>query len=645
MSMFEGTWDVDDEEELEIAGGSSSSGLHPGGGAPGDEFGGGCGGDGGGAPQQLTAVDYESLFRWPIDCLSQAVERLKSAGVWSDTTSIPAVVITTSYSGMGCAEAAVAMVESCLRSAGVVPVSWPGVRLHRAADKDPTCRRVLVEALKADHSAEHVMGDVLWSIPPDVQARILDYQKRLRQQVEVRKKALKGDPARSARDCSAMVREAGSTFHRRVTEMMRRMQVVEPLLAYCYRHDRMCPVFPERGGTGAEELHVEIAGTTCVAWSSLGGGEGWLHESALPCLAWVYDQMRREPDVIIHECTRSFDEAGLMAVLETKYDVWSQVITPTQFGVPSQRHRKYTLAVLRRRGGLSIPYASFAALFARTPTLVGDAYFQAPQRVRDSFARGLARQRQYSERAPGGSAWRVSEVLSPSLREMVRAYNTNKTAWPGRRCSIVDLSQNVARLGPGGPRAMMPALCRNSLMFHLESQQLLMPCQRFAVMGFPVVKLWPEGTRPTLPPAFFCFRWDIPTMLRRLERRPSQVMSLTGNGMHLSQIGLVFLFLTLAWRALEVEPRAEEAKEEDGSAGPDGPVVEPQASSAVPVAEPLVPPADVGGSGQGGRGRGGRRRGRPPKPANPAGGSGGRRTKKPRVASRCPERATGVDSA
>ena len=53
---------------------------------------------------------------------------------------------------------------------------------------------------------------------------------------------------------------------------------------------------------------VEIAGTTCIAFSRMGDNEYWSHKSAMAALVWMWSVRVSGPDIIIHVCTELFTE-------------------------------------------------------------------------------------------------------------------------------------------------------------------------------------------------------------------------------------------------------------------------------------------------------------------------------------------------
>jgi hypothetical protein len=166
--------------------------------------------------------------------------------------------------------------------------------------------------------------------------------------------------------------------------------------AYCFQHEADCCIHPPKSG-----LRCEVAGSTCVAWSSRGKGEHLSHlESTLPVIVWLWTLRLERPELVVHECTEHFQVSLLIAAVGDLYDIHSkvdqretcvvhctrvgggcitlrlivqkhsrssqggvqtlscgevgdagehQVFSPVDIGLPTQRRRRYTIMGLRRK--------------------------------------------------------------------------------------------------------------------------------------------------------------------------------------------------------------------------------------------------------------------------------------------------------
>ena len=131
-------------------------------------------------------------------------------------------------------------------------------------------------------------------------------------------------------------------------------------------HNEKCPWVPRADPQLRDLLWLETAGATCLAWTTIGDGSQWLHESTLPCLVWAFSMRFAEPDGILHECTPAFDSGTLTQTLNScskskprhRYPVGRRLSSPiykeeshiiclTVLGIPSKRARRYTIYGLK----------------------------------------------------------------------------------------------------------------------------------------------------------------------------------------------------------------------------------------------------------------------------------------------------------
>ena len=68
-------------------------------------------------------------------------------------------------------------------------------------------------------------------------------------------------------------------------------------------------------------LLLEIAGSPCVGFTTMGAVWGFLDTSCLAFLAWIYIMRSVRPHIIIHECTKGFPHQDLDMLLNEGFDV------------------------------------------------------------------------------------------------------------------------------------------------------------------------------------------------------------------------------------------------------------------------------------------------------------------------------------
>lgn len=529
-------------------------------------------------------------------CLGDVAERVVARAAAAkvdlaraDTDTLGQIIwLTSSYSGMGCAEAAAGAVRRHLADRGVKLI----VRAHSATDYAPLCRQVLL-AHRADAAPAHIMANILDRIPDTLRDKLLRLAARLRRRCSrhARVVELAHGAGAAAATRAAQVAELGAGYVARVREQLSKVQFSADQTAWCEKHQCRCQIAPVRA---AADLLVEVAGTTCVAWSSMGGGWGWLDESALPCLVWVSWMKASLPDVIIHEITPRFSPDALQSMLGDRYNAASMVTSPVDWGIPSSRPRRYTVFLLKtlelRRArpednidpvsgvdlgevvcGGGAPAVSSCG--SSTPDSLEDGPWpvtatgeppEAAQPLTAAVFRYTSENvRQLSSRALqlDSSAYLVAEPCQVARYRASRAarrlerlgqppddegddndslpigYRVHLEAYDAVAksrgcCDMANLTQSPYHLTPSA-RQIAPTLLKASLLYSLSRRRLLHPGEYFLIMGMPSPSMLGAGSRAAA---------DYPFTEAIEEQLPENaIRQLAGNGMHLCQIGTVFL--------------------------------------------------------------------------------------------------------
>ena len=241
----------------------------------------------------------------------------------------------------------------------------------RACDKDPVCRYML-KMHKEPTRAKHIMSDVCDRFPEAALEKI----KAFREEAAVKlSESMDKTSPQSQRQLH--VQWLGRQY---VMSAWQELCQVEPLAhAHCEACGQQCPCHPVPDELG-HRVHVHVAGTPCLSWSSMGARGGWLHEGSTAFLCWLRDVMHAGPDVVIHENTLKFDSDIFRQLCSEKYDVSSLSFSPTHMGLPVARLRQYTLMVRRSSTSLLLPFdmTTFQALVGRACVATGRMYFRAP---------------------------------------------------------------------------------------------------------------------------------------------------------------------------------------------------------------------------------------------------------------------------
>jgi hypothetical protein len=172
------------------------------------------------------------------------------------------VLVTTSYSGIDFPGTALAMIIAYLRELGISL----DVQFYSACDVDPQCQKGLMNKKPEMGKPEHVFDTLLGHFPEDLIQTLLSAAKAAREHVGqvVRATESKYGKKAARRRRSELVVKLGTRF---VDWMRGRLsQVGVNSHRWCVRHQMMCPSQPPRDGSS---LHLEIAGSTCVAFSKM----------------------------------------------------------------------------------------------------------------------------------------------------------------------------------------------------------------------------------------------------------------------------------------------------------------------------------------------------------------------------------------
>ena len=99
----------------------------------------------------------------------------------------------------------------------------------------------------------------------------------------------------------------------------------------CRLHGRSCSCCSfDLGAAGGSQMWLEVAGSTCHAWSTQGTNGRTCHESFRTFLLFINEVAELVPTVLIHECTPLFNIDLLTFFIGHKY-----VIVPLEGESPT----------------------------------------------------------------------------------------------------------------------------------------------------------------------------------------------------------------------------------------------------------------------------------------------------------------------
>ncbi|CAE7794869.1 unnamed protein product [Symbiodinium sp. CCMP2592] len=305
--------------------------------------------------------------------------------------------------------------------------------------------------------------------------------------------------------------------------------------AYCYRHKRQCLVDPP---VTHRDLHFEIAGTPCVAFSPQGGRSGWLHETSIPTSIWFAATSKSNVDLVFHECSHMFPSEGAFGMAFSAgggFEFSVVKVMASTVGIPMQRPRKFTLAwrkeALQSRAQLTEDL--FAGVCGSSVQCSSHDFWCAPQEKVQAALIAQAKKH--------GADWSLAslgrDALSTGDRVRLSGYETAARDQEGSQdqLAVVDLSQNVAwrpKLGSG-----LPSILCGSRVWSMQHERVLISEELFVLMGWPVpgmgIGMKDDGSFPFQDDIFL---------------KDGAAKKMTGNAM---QCRLVGLFLALAFHILE----------------------------------------------------------------------------------------------
>ena len=508
------------------------------------------------------------------------------------------IIVTTSYSGMDFPGAALQQLKSHFESCGV----HFEFELYAATDINNACKTALLQ--KKD-PPKHVFDSILDRIPQDLKEELMQEARLRRLDVQHQLDARFPDfPAGSAARAKSDVRiriaytyarrqliqEHSQTHARRMRILLQRIDVSQYEKAWCWSCQKMCSALPSKS---KETLLIEVAGSTCVAFSTMSSSAwGLLDDSALPFFAWMFWSRHCKFDCILHECVPSIpiELADNIICHGTEdplqgnrlyHNVSSIVNSPINFGIPCCRRRRYSRwtlvrdasAVVKVDASVAAPQIvdtsaaapriqshrcdrvleskfgsvkmtfnerNMRAMFYRKVAISSDVFLKATKQQIETYYRKRAHARNVPLCSEGEVD--VLDLISASSRVHLEAgQQLRREALAGARVApdIVCLNQSPHQLKPRVCQAsmvpLMPALLTNSLPFSLAASRLLLVEELMMVMGLPTPSM--ASNNPVL--ASLCpYKDDMTSFLSETD-----VRRLLGNGMHISQVGSALLLL------------------------------------------------------------------------------------------------------
>ncbi|CAE7825398.1 SHE10 [Symbiodinium sp. CCMP2456] len=449
------------------------------------------------------------------------------------------VLLTTDYSGIGCPEEALHhVVTACKAFAAGLGKTVPEdaiFRCLRAGDVTMHCRQVLLK-----HAGTFrpmcVHGDIMERCPKKLLNRLAGYHKRAVSTAQTKVVAGKNKEG-------AIRQEVGRSTVRKISNFMLDVEKTSKasVLGMCAAHNRMCPVIPDIPVDFAG-IRVHVAGVNCYDWSSMGSSKKWLGESMPIFMEWARERLLSLEDMIIVECVDAFDSDMLGELFHVSYNLEVLRISPTLFGEPVERQRKYMILLKKDK-------------LAWTRHLSGQEKFRAPEHEVQEYKLGLAAQKHMPLCNEKGRQWSFFQVATKAIQKNISEHEKALAARIGSKADRSHWIVNV-RQSPGFTPAkqfIVPALLRSSRLWLFGLKRWPLPLELLEVQGWNIWGRNPgvteaignsqssSGSQPeTCPQEFRC---EFVEALRSLPDK--HLYSVAGNSMHLRVVGVQNLIQSL----------------------------------------------------------------------------------------------------
>lgn len=500
-----------------------------------------------------TTVDHMSSV------LNRPLQKIEGPG-WQR------LVITTSYSGMDFPGIAASHLQHHFRELGVEFE----FELYAATDIDKACKTAL---LQKRHAPEHIFDSILDRIPEELKHQLLQEGRHRREEIQqqLSERFPGGELPKTNKKLFLEARQELLVQHTRAH--VRRMRILLSAVdmsayqtGWCWSCQKVCSVLPERQ---AGRLYLEIAGSTCVAYSTMSLNMwGLLDDSAVPFLVWMMWVRHCRFDLVLHECVpgvpltvadnlirtgcedgspSSVDSDGVTNGSEALYELLGTVVTsPVNFGVPCHRRRRYSC--WRRLAAQDSSASAVGTASTHIPGFnsgsMAEMFYKKLVASSKIFLVADAEQvgRYYKKRAadrsiPPQPLLEVLDLVPACARAHLEAWDAILASGAKETSAdIVCVMQSPHFLRPQAIEAM-PALLTSSLMYSLSARRLLLPEELMLAMGLHI-QLGGNNIPDGDGGAMQTFELPLAERLREYE-----VRRLLGNGMHVSQVGSALLLL------------------------------------------------------------------------------------------------------
>ena len=438
-------------------------------------------------------------------------------------TLLCGIRLCTDYSGMGCAEMALANIIAGMGG------DFPNVFCHRASDILPHARALLLSHTGVA-APRHVFGDLFDRIPTAAFKEMQTAQRKISKKVRQAWQTHTEFKARAI--CRALGLELCAECERIMSQPCHAISRTRK--AWCYKHNRCCCVSGSSSDS-AGIITILVAGVTCTDYSSMGSGLHNTGATVLAFYAFAYQILADLPEIVILECTVLFDTT-VLRIFSDEYVIQVIDFSPRELGVPSSRPRKYMLLTRTSKIRLHLPFDRFhfGKLFFARRTASSQLYIVVSDEFRqEGLINSLRKQRGYLKLLDG-RPWTLRQVLAPGMFSRLNGYRT-LAAEVGEEDGFVNIGQSPDFMKTIYP--VVPTLLQGSVVYSMAREKVFEYPEHLLVMGissaFVGVEAVAEFPGTMLPDR---------VVLGSVSISARQVRMLCGNGMHLAAVGSCLMF-------------------------------------------------------------------------------------------------------
>ena len=458
-------------------------------------------------------VQARELFAHPDfapDRLRARAESFFSAGM----------LLATDFSGRMCAEAAMRMQLSGMRQAGA-KIDERSLISYSASELSTSCRPSI---MNSKHKPHHLFEHVSTFLPAEAAQDLVKFRPP-----RYKKKA------RSQEENARRIIEARTAYNKQKDYIEKNKEALFPAnpTGKCLIHNAQCKCFfggLQNALLEQQPLSWNLSGPMCVAFTQAGLRKG---DADPTSESWNIHATRM---AMSNHDLFTIENSALMPLSyldekiqdQRKWILVPLIVDTCKNGWAARRRRSYRTCVndsrliwLGPRDPASIQKL-FDKLFNREVNMCADDFLISQHEEHDSFARSIA--------AKNGNYVRDDAEVEPKhcmtaagfqrFQVFQQAYNQSSQG----QCFVGDISQNMMVFNRSGN--ILPATMTSTRFYSFSQQRFFTPKDLAFSQGWPVLS---TDTYPDI--------------MMSGERSTHGEFHSLGNGMHLSSVGQVMLFM------------------------------------------------------------------------------------------------------